>query len=281
MIKRFFKTLQNSLYSPEFYKKQLDEPIGPAFRFYFIFILLLSIVQILLTLPVFFNVQADLKQTANQVVSSYPKDLDVTIKNGVVSTTAQEPYVIALPPSQASAKQPKNALVIDTKTPYSSTQFDAYNTLSWVTKDTMYYEDGQGQIKSVDLHQISNLHVNKPILTSIWQKTQPYMVWVAPGLALLLFIGFLLGGVLRLGYLLLLAAIIILFGKIAKKQLRFKQSYTILLYAVTLPLIVTSIIGVLATLNLFHGIVFSFTLLTFLSVIVNLFPPSKKKTGTS
>lgn len=281
MIKRFFKTLQNSLYSPEFYTKQLDEPLGPAFGYYFVFILLLSLVQILLTLPVFFNTQADLKQTLNQSVSSYPTDLDITIKNGTVSTTAQEPYVLALPPSQASANQPKNALVIDTKTPYSSTQFDTYDTLSWVTKDTVYYEDGQGQIKSVDLHQISNLHVNKSIVTSVWQKAQPYMVWVAPGLALLLFIGFLLGGVLRLGYLLLIAAIIVLFGKIAKKQLRFKQSYTILLYAVTLPLIITSILGTLATFNIFHGIVFSFTLLTFLSVIVNLFPPSKKKTSTS
>jgi hypothetical protein len=278
MVKRFFQTLQSALYSPPFYKEQLTKPLGGAFRFYFVFLVGISLLHVLLTLPVFLGLQTGFKQTISQFVSSYPQELDVKVKNGTVSTTAHEPYIVALPPSDTSANQPKNAFVIDTKTPYSSKQFQTYDVLAWVTKDTVYYQDGEKQIKSFDLHQISNLHVNREIITDIWQKAQPYMVWVGPGLAFIVFIGLLLGGVFRLVYLLILAAIVILLGKITKQQLLFKQSYAVLLYAVTLPLIITAVLSILGAFNLFHGIAFSFTLLTLLSVIVNLFAtPAQKR----
>ena len=277
MLYRFFQTIKDSLYNPAFYKEQLTSSLRPAFAYYFLFILLLTVLQVLFTLPLFFNAQKDIKQTVSQLASSYPQELDVRITNGVVTTTAQEPYRIPVPPSESEANQPKNLLVIDTKTSYSSTQFLKYDTTAWLTKDTVYYQDGQGQIKSADLHQISDLHINKEIVMDTWKKVQPYTVWIGPGIAILFFIVLLLGSVLRLGYLALLALLVMVFGKIVRKQLTFKQSYTVLLYAVTLPLIISTGLSILSFHNVFHGIALSFTVLTLLSVIVNLFASQKSK----
>lgn len=110
-----------------------------------------------------------------------------------------------------------------------------------------------------------------------WKKVQPYTVWIGPGIAILFFIVLLLGSVLRLGYLALLALLVMVFGKIVRKQLTFKQSYTVLLYAVTLPLIISTGLSILSFHNVFHGIALSFTVLTLLSVIVNLFASQKSK----
>ena len=281
MLKRFFLTVKDSIYNPSFYVSQLEKPLGAAFRYYFAFLFLLIIAQVVLTLPAFFQAQTDIKKTVTQLVNSYPKELDVTIKDGQVSTTAQEPYIIPLPPSESSTDQPKNAAVIDTKTAYSSQQFLAYDTLSWITKDTIYYQESEGQIKSADLHKISDLHVNHEIVMNVWKSVLPYTVWIAPVIALCAFVLFALGGIWRLAYLVILALIVILIGKIAGKQFQFKQAYGLLLYAVSLPLIITSAISVAAALTTFHGIAFSFTILTLLSVIVNLFVPFKSGTAKS
>lgn len=271
----FLKTLQQSLYSPPFYKQILETRIKSGLLYYFLLVLLLSTIQILLSIPAYLDAQKQLTNTASQLISAYPIDLEFTINDGKLSTTAQEPYVIPIPPSSDSVDESANLLVINTQIPYSTEQFRDYDTLAWATRDMVYYQESKDDIRSVSYQNIDDFTLNKFLVESTYKNIQPYFVWIAPGIGIAHALGLLFWGGWRLIYLLLLAAFLLLVGKMFSSNLTWKQTFKLLLYIVTLPLLITTLLSVLQVLFPLPHIPWVFTTLTVLAFIANILHPFK------
>lgn len=276
---QFFEHIKNSIYSPEFYRNLPKSTLGKAFAFYFLFAFLLSFLQAAIMLPQLFGVQTEIDKVSKQLINTYPKDLEVRIKDGKVSTTVKEPYTVPLPPSASSADQPQNLIVIDTKTPYSSTQFREYDTITWLTKDSLFYKEGSDDtsIRSVDLKNVEEFTLNKTLLLTIKEKAQPFMIYVGPFLGVLLFIGLLFLSIFRLLYLALLALLLIILAKLSKRELKYAQAYTIALYVVTLPLILTTLLSLTQPYLHLNPLPFLFTILSLIVFYCNFIYPKKIK----
>jgi len=73
--------------------------------------------------------------------------LVVTVNHGMVSTNVSEPYMVAMPQeflqsskfkaTDDAGKQVKNLVVIDTKNEVTIERFKAYDTMFWITKDSI------------------------------------------------------------------------------------------------------------------------------------------------
>jgi len=256
----FVRKVQNSIYSPEFYKSLPGSPIGSAFKYFFMLILIVQLISVARIAPEFlFTLSGKIRSSVASVKDLYPKELTVTIKSGEVSTNVTEPYFL-------KDKSGNNFAVIDTKTPYSAAKFNDYGVWAWITKDTIFYKgDSKGQIKSQNLDGIGNATIDKNFINTLADKLTPKIPFIGPILLVLVFIGLYLGAMFRLTYLFFLALPIMLLTKIIKKGLSYGQSYKVGIYATTLGLLVDMARGLFGI----PGFPFMFTLISLVVVAVN------------
>ncbi len=264
----FFTTIPKAIYSTDFYKEIPLKPMKKILGYFFLLILLIVVIQTaVLAVPILTQTENQLKTWLNTTINYYPTDLVVTIQKGRVSTNATEPYFIPFPPQNASAStdQFNNLVVIDTKTPFTITQFNEYKTVAWMAQDSIFYYDRQQGVKTMDLSKIDYFKVDKSFIQILTDKIGPWLKFAGPGLVVLILIGLFLANTLRLIQLLIIAFLVWLLLKVMKKGVKYWDAYKISLYAITLGLVVE------LTLSLFHlgAFPFMFTLLTLVVVIVN------------
>lgn len=264
-LKTFFNTIKESVYSPIFYANLSNVSFKSAFGYFSFLALFLSLLQVLFILkPILMDTKPQIEKLINNVVSAYPKELQVKLQNGQISTNVTEPYYIFMDKTQ------NNVLaVIDTKTKFSVQQYNNYRALIWINKNAIYYQKGQGQLETIDLANAKNLIINKSSIQALIQKFTPYLVYVGPAIALIAFLGLLLNYVLRLAYLLILAGLIILGGRVIAKFFTFKEAYKIGLYSLTLGLLVEAFLNIIYPLTHLHGFPFMTTVITLIVVGVN------------
>ena len=198
-----------------------------------------------------------------KVGTYYPNDLVITIKDHKASINKPEPYVVSLPvdwanktastmPSENTKGDYDNVLVVDTKNEFSLDKYNSYKTFAWLTKDSVVITDNKG-IRVMPLSNVTDLVLDKTKVndfvtlgTSFFAK----LVYLLP-LALLLVVYLALIG--KLVYLLFGALIIWIISKVKGWGLNYGKSYQIGLHAITLPIIINALVGVL-------GIIFGFSL---------------------
>ncbi len=271
------KTIGNSLYSPEFYAAVVKKSFKQSIIYFLLLILILSSIKVISLLnPLLFIVPNQLQGFATDIINCYPNDLEVNIANGQIYINAPEPYFIS------DCKNPANSqkiAVIDTKTPFSTNQFNEYNASAWVTKDSVIYKDSKYETKTYSFAQIKNYKLNKTVLNSYKNTITPYFKFVGPVLLLISFIGIYLSYDFRLIQLLIVAALILVLGKIFKQNISFGQSYKIGLYAITLGLVVDLIVSLTSIWTGFYGFPFMVTILTLAVVLVNIILPASVQSG--
>lgn len=271
------KTIGNSLYSPEFYAAVVKKSFKQSIIYFLLLILILSSIKVISLLnPLLFIVPNQLQGFATDIINCYPNDLEVNIANGQIYINAPEPYFIS------DCKNPANSqkiAVIDTKTPFSTNQFNEYNASAWVTKDSVIYKDSKYETKTYSFAQIKNYKLNKTVLNSYKNTITPYFKFVGPVLLLISFIGIYLSYAFRLIQLLIIAALILVSGKIFKQNISFGQSYKIGLYAITLGLVVDLIVSLTSIWTGFYGFPFMVTILTLAVVLVNIILPASVQSG--
>lgn len=269
----FFQTIADSIYSPDFYATMPKKSFGGALKYFLLLSLLLALVRSAVPAWNFVSVvRPEIDTLINRARVVYPPELELQIRDGMVTSNVQEPYSIPLPMESDQSDDRLNLAVIDTKTPFSAAQFDEYHTIAWVAKDTIFIR-GDSEMKTYDLSDVSDFTVNKALIDSFLQSVSPWFNLITP--LALAGIFFMMGmiHVLRLVYLLFLAFLIWIVMKMISKPLSYGQSYTMGMYAMTL--------GLLAELAFdwtnFQGFPFMFTLIT-LAVITGNFISSTKKT---
>lgn len=269
----FLKTIGNSIYSPEFYSTVLNKSFKQIIIYFLLLILLLTIIRLVTLInPLLIEAPKALQGFATDVINCFPNDLEVKITSGQVTINAPEPYFI----SDCKATDNKqNLVVIDTKTPFTSSQFEEYKVAAWVTKDSVVYNRNNYETRSYSLTKINDYKLNKEVLNSYYNMATPYLKFIGPILLLLALAGIYLSYDFRLIHLLVIAVLILVMGKIFKQNLGFSQSYKLGLYAITLGLIVDLIVGITGQWTHFYGFPFMVTIITLAVVLVNLLLPKK------
>lgn len=238
-ISRFFATVVGSIYSPPFYLSIPRRSGGGAVAYVLVLALLLAVIRTATALPAVLALHAQAPRWLDAAVNYYPDELRVQIAGGQVSTNVPEPYRIPLP---AGAGPPTNLLVIDTRTPFSIEQFNRYDTTAWLTRDALHVRDQRG-VQTQDLSQIGDVTIDKGVARAVGEAIRPWLGLIAPALLPFAFIGLYVLYVLRLLYLLLFAFVIWLVLRIFKRPAGYGLAYKTGLYAMTLPLIVDTLLA--------------------------------------
>ncbi len=272
-MKGFLNSLQNSAYSPQFYSSIPKKSFRQSFGYFLLLILVLSVIKLTtLISPLLVEAPLAIQSFISDTINCFPKELEVKIQNGLVTTNVEEPYFIKF----CSAKEiNQNLVLIDTKTPFSASKFNESSAAAWVTKDSIFYKKSNVETRSYSFIQIKDFKLNRDSLNSFNNMISPWLKFVGPILLFLAFVGIYLAYDFRLIYLLFLAALIWLLSKLFKKTFNFGQSYKIGLHAISLGLIV-ELVGNLTTRWIhFDGFPFMVTFISLGVVLVNLFITKK------
>lgn len=269
----FLKTIQNSIYSPQFYKTLPNKSFKQSIIYFLLLILLLTTIRLITSAgSLLFEAPRAMRDFAANIINCYPKDLEIKITSGKVSINSQEPYFI---PYCGQPDNNKNFAVIDTQNQFSQTKFDEYKAVVWMTKDSVVYKKNNYETNSYSLAQVKDFRVDEGVLNSFYDKLSPYLKFVGPLLLLLALIGIYLSYDVRLIYLLVIALIVWLISKVLKHNLSYGQSYKIGLHAITLGLIVELIQLLTYRWTHFNGFPFMITIITVGVVWINLFWPKR------
>ncbi len=274
---KFFETILKNIYSPKYYRGLLEKPFWHSLKYFYILILAVALV-----ITLFFSVTAVpkitsiLKDVSGSIVLQYPEELEVTITDGVAFTNVEEPYFISRSilgdrtTGEVFGKKNKveNVVVIDTQTPFSIDQFETYNTLILVKRDSVAIKNQmQGEITIRSLKEFSGITINKENV-ALWSegavKWYP-LVWILLILGIFVYFFTILNIILP--YLLLGALVIWGIAVLKSVKIGYVKAYQIGLHAITFAVIIDTLL-----LNTLIGIdtMWIFSLLTFLVVAVNV-----------
>lgn len=270
----FLKTIRDSIYSPEFYTSIPQKRLLSAIGYFLLLSLFLTIIQSVVPIWKFSTTgQAEIKKFVNKVTNIYPSELEIKIQKGKASTNVQEPYFIPLQFDTDKVGNISNLIVIDTKTPYSSDQFNQYETYAWLTEDSVFIRNNN-KIEANDLSKVSNITINRAFVTSLINKFTPWLKFITPLAITGILIGIYIAYSSRLIYLFFLALIIWVLAKFLKKPLSYGGSYKMGLYAMTLGLFVNLILSFFK----FPGFPFMLTIISIGVVLINLSKVEKTET---
>lgn len=274
----FLQKIKSSIFDPDFYSKIKHQSLGSALKYFFLLVLFLTAINtIILAYELGIKVPAEIKSFVNESVMNYPSDLEVNIDNGQVSTNAPEPFFVPFPDTGSPKYDSiNNLLVIDTQTPFSSTQFDQYKTMFWLTKDSLFYANREYDQRSITLKDFDNFTINKQLIEKLATTVSPWFKLVGPGLIILTFFGLFLGYTFNLIYLLFLAVLIFFLSAIFRWGLNYSASYKTAIYASSLGLILDLALLHTGTLTGFYGFPFFFTLTVLCVATINLQNTEKK-----
>lgn len=203
---------------------------------------------------------------SKDIINYFPNELIVNIKNGQIITNVKEPYFISSP----DQKDFNNLLVIDTKTSFTATQFNQYQTIAWLNKDSLFYRTGGSDIRAFDLSQIREFKVDKNFVSLLINQFTPWIKFTGPILLALAFLGIYLIYLFYLVYLTFISLLIWALGRIFGWGLSFAGSYKIGLHAITLALLVDLTLSLLRPWLNITGFPFMVAVITLGVVILNL-----------
>lgn len=267
----FFKKVQSSVYDPHFYSKLKAQGLGTTLKYFFLLIALLTVVNTaLLSYELLVRVPESVRNFVAESVKSYPADLEVDINDGQVTTNTQEPFFVPFPEATDEYNGINNLLVIDTKTPYSSSQFDQYKTMAWLTRDTLFFQNREYDQRSIALNEVEDFKVDKGFVENIATQVNPWLNLVGPFLLIVVFIGMFIGFIFNLTYLLFLAVFIYFLSAIFKWGLSYSTAYKTAIYASTLSFIVDLVLFNTGFYTGFFGFPFLFTLIALCVTTINL-----------
>ena len=165
-----------------------------------------------------------------------------------------------------------NLAVLDTQTPFSITQFTDYNTIAWLTNDSVFaVDDGEGKVQGFELAAIEDFTLDAVVVDQFISRISGFLKFFVPLIGLLMW-GAIFGFNVIWGmiYLLFLGTLISITGSIMKRELDFAQSYRMGLYAMTISYLVGFVFWGLKAWTPFTPFVFMSTLIVMAVVVLNL-----------
>lgn len=282
LIKTYFTTLAKSSSSLDYYSKVIAAPLTFSFKFFFSSAILYAFfTSLYLGFTVLSPLKGMLSILPSQLADIYPKDLEITINQGQVSTNVEEPYYLPIERvtdflnnlkhqiKGVTTARPTYFLVIDTAA--SADDFFGYQTFILITKNNLVYYNDSGRAEIVPLSDIDGFTLNHQMVQTFFQKLVPIfkLIWPFLNILLLLVLLFFLPTTLfslTLG----LSVILIMFARLIKLNLQFTQVMQIVMHLSVPILLFTGLLHLVGLpINLrFYPIIL--TLLSSLIVILSL-----------
>lgn len=277
----FFKTIPAAIYSPGFYKTIPKKRFRGVLGYFLLLVFLAAMVQTIISAgPIASSFKEGVQKFAYSMVDTYPPELIITIEDGEVSTNVEEPYFLPLPElsgtdeywrqTQGESGTFENLLVIDTKTSYSSVQMNGYDTVAWLTRDSLFMREGQGEINVVDLSDIQEFTLDREMIDSFVAKAAPYLKYLGPIVIAGVFLIAYTSYSVRLVYALFFAVVLLILSRMLKLHWSYGQAYKVSLYAMTAGIIVSVTLDITSPFHQFSGFPFMLSLITLGVVFANV-----------
>lgn len=219
-MKHFFHTIKNSVGSREWYHHVIkdEKPIG----FLYIFLLkgIVSIVVTLFLSAAFFSA---FPVVVKEIKSSYPKDLEIKIEKGRLSTNKDNPYFLF-----------NKEVVIDTDANTDIATFRQYKVRALVTATDIISEKRNGAIEIIPVKSFPSVTINQKNIDFLIDLFASFK-WMVP---IFLLIGTWLFGTLGI-YLATLVYALVVWGvlKLMGHTTSYRNAYSVALYGQTIPIV--------------------------------------------
>jgi Protein of unknown function (DUF1189) len=249
-----FKTIWHSIYSPAFYTSEKAAPAKRAWKYFFLFFLLLSVCStVVFSIRIIFPLtQLFSPQGIDKMVSLYPRELKLTIKNGHASTNVVEPYLIAIPANLPSSQSKQrsmsvdNIVAIDTKATTTYQRFDDYKTLLLITSDSFIARKNGSQQLTVNRFPADmNVTIDQDQIRTWITSFKPQLKWIVPLLILCVLAGIYIGSIiLGIIFIAVLGLVVWLVQKLRGLDITYGQTFKLGLYAITAAEIIDLVLSI-------------------------------------
>lgn len=246
-MKQIIDNIQKSIYGPQFYVEILRLPMRSSIKYFFALVLLLSVFFTIVTsIPLVSQANRLAHEFPTKFFAYFPDDFELTITNGAASSNVGEPYFFPVPlefKSDAEKEGIENVIVIDTKNAFSIDQFNAYKSAVWVGASQVAYHDKRGSVRIEPFDKELNFVLNESKLRNAEAKISPYYGFLGPIIVIAIFVGLWIALSINLIYLFFGAVLILLLGKFMKLNVTYWKSYQIGLHAITLALLIDTLLS--------------------------------------
>lgn len=276
---KFLKNIKSSIYNSAYYSEILNKPFFYSLKYFLFLLCLIALIATIIfsfsTLP---KINKVIREISSGVLNYYPEKLEITVKNGIVSTNVSEPYFIKAPAefkngskrsnNKTIKNEIDNLLVIDTQPPLNLDAFKNYKTFVLISRDSIAYRNSNEAMKIQFLNQEFNGVITKTKVSSALNGIIPYLKVIPFILVPLVFVGSILGSIFKyLIYLIFGALVIWIMAKAMKRNLGFGKAYQVGIHAITPGVILEATV-----FRFYPNLEFPlfFTLLMFATVWINL-----------
>lgn len=283
--------MRSSVYEPSFYRTIRERPLSSVLGYFVLLILasslMTSVTPVVDIATFIFRPSEEKDAVRKEILALYPEELSVRFENGTISTNVAEPYAIPLPrvlkeEMGASEKYPGNLLVIDTGKSISASDFETFDTIAILSKDSIGFHDFEND--KVEIRNFGDTPGESFTFDS--EKFASYVDMIEKfvkgfGIALLflvpLFVFFAKLTILPL-YLVFGAFVIWIIAKIRGTSWTYGTAYKAGLHLLTLP-VLYGIISSDPFIPSLH-IPFLFTVILAIAAVINMTPDPIKQEPT-
>jgi len=254
-VKTFFRTFWRSLTEPAYYQDVFRAKFSFSFKYLTSLFFLTSLVTGLglgLRLVRLIPQTPNFVQTAKKaIVTTYPAELILTLKDGKIFSNVDEPYFIELP-TQAGVPTSglKHFLEVDTQGGVAD--FTKLESAFVLTADSIVAADSAGSYKVMPLNEVlkkvpNGTSLTKTSIEALLTGAEPYLVKVLPKILLALTLAAvfvyppLRTGWYLVGSLIVLAPfslVLFILAKLVKRQITFVKVYQLTMHGLTIPVLV-------------------------------------------
>jgi len=245
-----FSNIIKSIYNPVFYQELKNKPLSFSFKYYFFLILLVSVIFTVVVMASFVpTVVGYMNQFGADLIASYPSDLELTIKNGEVSTNKPNPVVIAfggldqLPTEVTEDNKKVNLVVIDTDKAVTVENFVAADTFVLIGKNEVAMQDDEA-VKIVKIGPTTSFKITDADVNNYGAKA---MSWIKIIYPIAVVGSFLYKFIFLTFYLLILlisAVFVFLLLYLFGRRVSYGKAYQVTLHAVTLVIVLDLILSI-------------------------------------
>lgn len=254
---KIFNTIKSSIYNPAFYSSIKDSTTKSAFIYYTKLNLLVAIFIVffisIIAIPSFLNI-TKLSNIEN-FFSTFPKDFEIVIKDGSAFSNINESYTVPLPVNLFDKKGDleqkfTNLLTVDTNSEFSLDKFKNSQSMFYLSKDYLAFEDERGKMNIQSLEGFPNFVINKSIILTKLNKFLIYSkIFIIPIMVIgFYFMFFLILFVGNLIFISIMSLIIMLVLKIRKTPVLYGDIFKTGLYVITaiilLEMLIQYILGI-------------------------------------
>lgn len=220
----FFTKLYKSITDTNFYRNFLDEPLKRAITYLLGVTLIFGSISMVRTIY-------DLNLNMNQTIDFFDKKVpDFKLENGELTVKGRMPLIID--------EKNGDITIIDTTGRTNESVLDKYEKGTFVSKDKIVRKESELQKREYYFSAAKEVTVTKNNVRGL----VPLLKWIYVITVLFGLLGFFISKLLNALFLSIIVAITF---KVSSIGLTFKDVYKLSLYALTLPIIISTILDII------------------------------------